>query len=137
MVSFLHELLRCVKSKTQFLSIDFSSIWFLCVKRSKSIWFYFSSYQEPFKCEICDKTFERKYELRKHITIVHDGNLLNVRFVIKYLKGNTNWIDWESILQLFMMELYYKNDQKGKIDRFFFPLLYTVFRIYRRANKFL
>ena len=71
--------------------------------------------------------FARKYEFRKHITIVHDGNLLmwnlwkniwkkyklrmritiandrkllNVRFVMKYLKENTNL---ESILQLFMM----------------------------------
>ena len=47
-------------------------------------------YLKLFKCEICDKIFERKYELRKHIRIVHDENLSNVRFVIKYLKGNKN-----------------------------------------------
>jgi hypothetical protein len=38
---------------------------------------------------------------RKLITIVHDGNLSNVRFVIKYLKKNANL---ESTLQLFMMK---------------------------------
>ena len=39
---------------------------------------------KPFKCEICDKIFQRKYKLKKHITIVHDENLSNVRFVIKF-----------------------------------------------------
>jgi hypothetical protein len=43
-------------------------------------------YLKFFKCEICDKIFERKYKLRKYIKIVHDENLSNVRFVIKYLK---------------------------------------------------
>ena len=37
---------------------------------------------------------------RKHIKIVHDENLSNVRFVVKYLKQNINQ---ESILKLFMM----------------------------------
>ena len=43
-----------------------------------------------FKCEICGKIFERKYKLRKHIKIVHDENLSNVRFVVKFLKENIN-----------------------------------------------
>ena len=42
------------------------------------------------KCEICDKIFERKYQLRKHIKIVHDENFSDVRFVMKYLKENIN-----------------------------------------------
>ena len=33
---------------------------------------------KPFKCEICDKIFQRKYELRRHITIVHDENFSNI-----------------------------------------------------------
>ena len=41
-----------------------------------------------FKCEICGKIFERKYKLRKHIKIVHDENLSNVRFEVKLLKEN-------------------------------------------------
>ena len=32
-------------------------------------------YLKLFKCEICDKIFERIYKLRKHTTIVHDENL--------------------------------------------------------------
>ena len=44
-----------------------------------------------FKCDICGKILEWKYELRKHITIVYDENLSNVTFVIKYLKENINW----------------------------------------------
>jgi hypothetical protein len=44
------------------------------------------TYLKLFNCEICDKNFERKYELKKHIIIVHDENLSNVRFVMKYLK---------------------------------------------------
>ena len=58
------------------------------------------SWWELFKCEICDKIFERKYKLRKHLKIVHYDNFSYVRFVIKYFKENMNW---ESILQLFMM----------------------------------
>ena len=34
-------------------------------------------YLKLFKCEICDKIFEKKSKLRKHITIVHDENLSN------------------------------------------------------------
>ena len=30
--------------------------------------------------------FETKYKLRRHIRVVHDENLSNVRFVTKYLK---------------------------------------------------
>ena len=43
-----------------------------------------------FKCEICGKIFKRKYKLRKHIKIVDDENLSNVRFVVKSLKENIN-----------------------------------------------
>ena len=62
--------------------------------------YYNCSWWEPFKCEICGKMFETKYKLRNHIKIVHEENLSNVRFVIKYLKQNVNW---DSILKLFMM----------------------------------
>ena len=34
--------------------------------------------------------FERKYKLRKYVKIVHDENLSNERFVVKYLKENVN-----------------------------------------------
>ena len=59
--------------------------------------------------------------MRKHIKIVHDETLSNVRFVVKILKENLN-INWESILRLFMMrtfQVWYRNQveiRKSRLD---------------------
>ena len=29
---------------------------------------------EEFKCEICEKVFKNKWQLKQHITVVHDKN---------------------------------------------------------------
>ena len=43
------------------------------------------------------KYSKKKYKFRKHIAIVHDGNLLNMRFVIEYLKEDMNWFFSENV----------------------------------------
>ena len=76
MIKYLQENSN-LESILKLLSADagnLSNVTFAMKKRIQKA-YYNCSWWKPLKCEICDKIFERKYELGMHITIVHDGNL--------------------------------------------------------------